>query len=104
MVLSADGTSLGEAFVHLRGGRAKLRLALAKDRSVMPVSRGACDAAGCCACPARQCARAASRQNGRLAHFRCPAPSPQTTHTPVEVLTAVEDDMQRRMFSGCMLV
>ncbi|KAI7840349.1 hypothetical protein COHA_006131 [Chlorella ohadii] len=63
MVLSADGTSLGEAFVHLRGGRAKLRLALAKDRSVMP-----------------------------------------TTHTPVEVLTAVEDDMQRRMFSGCMLV
>ena len=38
MVLSADGTSLGEAFVHLRGSHAKLRLALAKDRSVMPVS------------------------------------------------------------------
>lgn len=38
MVLSADGTSLGEAFVYLRGTHAKLRLALAKDRSVMPVS------------------------------------------------------------------
>ena len=47
MVLSADGTSLGEAFVHLRGSHAKLRLALAKDRSVMPVSgAGGCSVAG----------------------------------------------------------
>lgn len=30
--------------------------------------------------------------------------APQATHVPVEVLTAVEDDMQRRMFSGCVLV
>ena len=37
LVQSADGTPLGEAFVHLRGERAKLRLALAKDRSLMPV-------------------------------------------------------------------
>ena len=37
LVQSADGTSLGEAFVHFRGPRAKVRLALAKDRSVMPV-------------------------------------------------------------------
>ena len=37
MVLSADGTPLGEAFVHLHGPRAKLRLALAKDRSACPV-------------------------------------------------------------------
>ena len=40
MVLSADGTSLGEAFVHLHGPRAKMRLALAKDTAVMPVSGG----------------------------------------------------------------
>ena len=38
MVLSADGTPLGEAFIHFKGQRAKVRLALAKDRSVMPVS------------------------------------------------------------------
>lgn len=37
LVLSADGTSLGEAFVHLHGPRAKLRLALSKDRSACPV-------------------------------------------------------------------
>lgn len=63
LVLSADGTSLGEAFVHFKGPRAKVRLALAKDRSVML---------------AAQC--------------------------PIEVLTAVGDDLQRRMMSGCMLV
>jgi hypothetical protein len=40
MVLSADGTPLGEAFVLLRGPRAKLRLALSKDRSIMAVRRG----------------------------------------------------------------
>jgi len=39
MVLSADGTPLGEAFIHVKGARAKVRLALAKDRSVMPVSQ-----------------------------------------------------------------
>ena len=40
MVLSADGTPLGEAFVHLHGPRAKMRLALSRDRATMPV-RGA---------------------------------------------------------------
>lgn len=37
LVLSADGTPLGEAFVHFSGPRAKLRLGLAKDRSIMAV-------------------------------------------------------------------
>lgn len=41
MVLSADGTPLGEAFVNLKGPRAKVRLALAKDRSVMPAAGAA---------------------------------------------------------------
>ena len=43
MVMSADGTSLGEAFLHFQGPTAKLRLALAKDSAVMPV-RGHCGA------------------------------------------------------------
>lgn len=38
LVLSADGTPLGEAFVHLHGPRAKLRLALARDRAMMPTA------------------------------------------------------------------
>ena len=38
LVLSADGTPLGEAFVHFKHPRSKVRLALAKDHSVMPVS------------------------------------------------------------------
>ena len=63
LVLSADGTSLGEAFVHLRGPRAKVRLALARDRAVM-----------------------------------------QAAQCPIEVLTAVGDDLKRRMMSGCRLV
>ncbi|EFN58712.1 hypothetical protein CHLNCDRAFT_50180 [Chlorella variabilis] len=63
LVQSADGTSLGEAFVHFRGPRAKVRLALAKDRSVMPAAQ-----------------------------------------SPIEVLTAVGDDLQRRLLSGCRLV
>jgi hypothetical protein len=46
LVLSADGTSLGEAFVHLHGPRAKVRLALAKDRSILPVSGLAGECAG----------------------------------------------------------
>ena len=36
MVYSADGTWLGEAFVHLRGPSAKLRLALARDTALLP--------------------------------------------------------------------
>eukprot|EP00887_Chlorella_sp_A99_P001501 scaffold8.g1501.t1 len=63
LVLSADGTPLGEAFVHFRSPSSKVRLALAKDRSAMP-----------------------------------------GTGAAVEVLTAVEEDGQRRMLSGCMLV
>ncbi|KAL4432874.1 hypothetical protein ABPG77_008200 [Micractinium sp. CCAP 211/92] len=63
LVLSADGTPLGEAFVHLHGRRAKLRLALALDRAIMP-----------------------------------------TAMCPVEVMTAVGEDAQRRILSGCRLV
>lgn len=63
LVLSADGTPLGEAFVHLRGPRAKLRLALTLDRAIMP-----------------------------------------TAMCPVEVMTAVGEDAQRRILSGCRLV
>ncbi|PSC72638.1 splicing factor u2af 65 kda [Micractinium conductrix] len=59
VVLSADGTPLGEAFVHLHGPRAKMRLALSRDRATMPVSL-----------------------------------------CPVEILTAVEEDQQRRMLSA----
>ena len=63
MVYSADGTSLGEAFVRLHGPKAKLRLALAKDRAPLP-----------------------------------------PTKTPAEVLTSFEEDMQRRMLSGCQIL
>ena len=63
VVHSADGTSLGEAFVRLSGPRAKLRLALARDRSPLPPIK-----------------------------------------VPAEVLTSFEEDMERRMMSGCVLV
>lgn len=46
MVLSADGTPLGEAFVHFKGPDAKVRMALAKDHSVLPVSGAAWPAGG----------------------------------------------------------
>lgn len=62
-VHSADGTPLGEAFVHIHGPDAKLRLALARDRSPLP-----------------------------------------PVQTPAEVLTAFEEDLQRRMLSGCQLL
>jgi splicing factor U2AF subunit len=62
MVLSADGTPLGEAFVHLRGEQAKLRLALARDRAPLP-----------------------------------------PVGAPAEVLTSFEEDMHRRIMSGCQL-
>lgn len=62
LVASADGTPLGEAFIHFHGPAARVRLALAKDRSVMA-------AAG----------------------------------TVIEVFTAVAEDQQRRMLSGCIL-
>lgn len=61
MVYSADGTSLGEAFVNIRGENAKLRLALSKDKMTLP--------------------------GEDKAH--------------AEVLTAHEEDVQRRMLSGC---
>ena len=61
-VHSADGTPLGEAFVHLHGPWAKLRLALARDRSPLPGG------------------------------------------VPAEVLTSFEEDVQRRMLSGCQLL
>ena len=41
MVYSADGVPLGEAFVRFSGSEAKLRLALARDRSAMPAAGGA---------------------------------------------------------------
>ena len=63
IVHGADGTSLGEAFVMLKGPSAKLRLALARDRSPLP-----------------------------------------PTKTAAEVLTSFEEDMQRRMLSGCQLL
>lgn len=62
MVLSADGTPLGEAFVHFKGPAAKLRLALARDRSPLP-----------------------------------------PIGVPAEVLTSFEEDMHRRIMSGCQL-
>lgn len=40
LVYSADGTSLGEAFVHFTGPQARLRLGLSRDATVMPVRRG----------------------------------------------------------------
>lgn len=38
IVKGVDGRLTGEAYVHIAGSRAKLRLALAKDRTLMPVS------------------------------------------------------------------
>ena len=38
IVKGVDGRLTGEAYVHISGTRAKLRLALAKDRTLMPVS------------------------------------------------------------------
>lgn len=38
IVKGVDERLTGEAYVHISGGRAKLRLALAKDRTLMPVS------------------------------------------------------------------
>jgi splicing factor U2AF subunit len=63
MVHSADGTSLGEAFVKIGGEKAKLRLALARDKALLPPIK-----------------------------------------VPAEVLTSYEEDLQRRMLSGCVLV
>lgn len=37
IVKGVDGRLTGEAYVHISGARAKLRLALAKDRNLMPV-------------------------------------------------------------------
>lgn len=39
-VQSADGTPLGEAFLHFKGERARVRLALARDQSIFPVRLG----------------------------------------------------------------
>ena len=63
MVYSADGTSLGEAFVKVGGERAKLRLALARDKALLPPVK-----------------------------------------VPAEVLTSYEEDLKRRMLSGCVMV
>ena len=38
IVKGVDDRLTGEAYVHICGSRAKLRLALAKDRTLMPVS------------------------------------------------------------------
>ena len=38
IVKGVDGRLTGEAYVHISGARAKIRLALAKDRTLMPVS------------------------------------------------------------------
>jgi splicing factor U2AF 65 kDa subunit len=63
MVHSADGTSLGEAFVKIGGEKAKLRLALGRDKALLPPVK-----------------------------------------VPAEVLTSFEEDLQRRVLSGCVLV
>ncbi len=63
MVYSADGTSLGEAFVKIGGEKAKLRLALARDKALLPPVK-----------------------------------------VPAEVLTSFEEDLQRKVLSGCVLV
>ncbi len=62
LVSAVDGTPLGEAFVHLRGPEAKLRLALARDRQPLPPAGAA-----------------------------------------AEVLTSSEDDLHRRIASGCLV-
>lgn len=67
LVYSADGTHLGEAYVHFHGHGAKLRLALARDRTKI-TSTG-------------------DRKYVQI----------------VEVFTAFESDMERRVFSGCQI-
>lgn len=62
VVHSADGTPLGEAYIHFTGPDAKVRLALTRDKTIIPNSK-----------------------------------------VVAEVLTAYEEDTQRRMFSGCQL-
>lgn len=52
LVYSADGTSLGEAFVHFSGPQARLRLGLSRDATVMPV-RGMSERVGCRMCMSR---------------------------------------------------
>lgn len=62
-VHSADGTPLGEAYIHFHGPDAKLRLALSRDKSKLP-----------------------------------------KINTPAQVLTSYEEDMNRRMYSGCQML
>eukprot|EP00890_Picochlorum_soloecismus_P000464 jgi/Picsp_1/1418/NSC_04897-R1_protein len=62
-VHSADGTPLGEAYIHFHGPDAKLRLALSRDKSKLP-----------------------------------------KLNTPAQVLTSFEEDMNRRMYSGCQML
>ncbi|KAI8109156.1 hypothetical protein M9435_005570 [Picochlorum sp. BPE23] len=62
LVHSADGTNLGEAYIHIHGPDAKLRLALAKD-------------------------------GRRIAEHKI----------TLEVFTAFEADVERRIFSGCQM-
>ena len=132
MVQSADGTPLGEAFVHFDDERSKVRLALAKDRSIIPVSvargrgarRGGAGWMGAWVGGWRWVARApppalllrcvcVRMRGGNMRHTQhacahCAHPphdhAPQTRGVPVEVLTAVEDDVTRRQYSGCVLV
>lgn len=42
IVKGVDDRLTGEAYVHISGARAKLRLALAKDRTLMPVCCNSC--------------------------------------------------------------
>lgn len=42
IVKGVDDRLTGEAYVHISGARAKLRLALAKDRTLMPVCCNPC--------------------------------------------------------------
>lgn len=67
LVYSADGTPLGEAYVHFHGKDAKLRIALAKDRTKISSQT--------------------DKKYGQV----------------VEVFTAYESDMERRVFSGCQI-
>lgn len=67
LVYSADGTHLGEAYIHFHGKDAKLRLALANDR--------------------RKIHSAEDKKYSQV----------------VEVFTAFESDLERRVFSGCQM-
>jgi hypothetical protein len=112
LVLSADGTSLGEAFVHLHGPRAKVRLALAKDRSILPVSAmaggGGSSAVGRAGWAGRHARlvfmHGSCRATDRPPACCCDFLLLQSAQWPMEVMTAVEADLQRRMLSGCRLV